>query len=145
MLVEGMLVELGASTSLVVATVVLHAIGLGIISKLLGQEIEQETREHLPPLSFRTLVFTSSVVFGLIVLHGLEIWGYAFFYIAVGALHDLRTAVYLSTVAYSTVGFDDKGQNWEMVVAIEGINGVILLGWSTAFFVMVVSRLGRQR
>jgi hypothetical protein len=31
-----------------------------------------------------------------------------------------------------------------MVVAIEGINGVILLGWSTAFFVMVITRLGRQ-
>lgn len=140
-----MLVELGASTLLVIATVLIHAVGLGIIGKLLGREIEQETLEHLPPLSFRMLVFTSSVVLALILLHGLEIWGYAFFYIAVGALGDLRTAVYLSTVAYSTVGFDDKGQNWEMVVAIEGINGVILLGWSTAFFVMVVSRLGRQR
>ncbi len=144
MLVKGMLVELGASTFMVLATVLIHAVGWGIISKLLGREIEQETREHLPPLSFRMLFFTSGVVLGLIVLHGLEIWGYSFFYMAVGALDDLRTAVYLSTVAYSTVGFDDKGHNWAMVVAIEGINGVILLGWSTAFFVMVITRLGRR-
>ena len=96
------------------------------------------------PLLFRALLFSSCVVLGLVLLHGLEIWGYAFFYMAVGALGDLRTAVYLSTIAYSTVGFDDKGRNWEMVVAIEGINGVILLGWSTAFFVMVVTRLGRR-
>lgn len=139
-----MLVELGASTLLVVATVLVHAVGLGIIGKLLGREIQQEASEHLPPLSFRALLFSSSVVLGLVLLHGLEIWGYAFFYMAVGALGDLRTAVYLSTIAYSTVGFDDKGRNWEMVVAIEGINGVILLGWSTAFFVMVVTRLGRR-
>lgn len=139
-----MLVELGVSTFLVLATVLIHAVGLGIIGKLLGKEIRQETREHMPPLSFRALFLTSFVVLGLIVLHGVEIWGYAFFYLAVGALNDLGTALYLSTIAYSTVGFDDRGRPWAMVVAIEGINGVILLGWSTAFFVMVITRIGRQ-
>jgi len=142
-----MLIELGTATLLVLATVLIHGVGLGVIGKLLGHEIEQETHEHLPPLSFRALFFTSLVILGLIALHGIEIWGYAFFYLAVGALHDLRTAVYLSTISYSTVGFDDEGlrQNWQMVVAIEGINGVILLGWSTAFFVMVITRLNRGR
>jgi hypothetical protein len=139
-----MFVELGVSTFLVLATVLIHAVGLGTIGKLLGREIQQETREHMPPLSFRGLLFTSLVVLGLIVLHGIEIWGYALFYLAVGALDDFGTALYLSTVAYSTVGFDDRGHPWAMVVAIEGINGVILLGWSTAFFVMVITRLGRQ-
>ena len=28
--------------------------------------------------------------------------------------------------------------------AIEGINGLLLLGWSTAFFVTIVARLGRR-
>jgi hypothetical protein len=139
-----MLVELCVSTCLVLATVLIHAVGLGIIGKLLGKKIRQETPEHLPPLSFRALLFTSLVVLGLIALHGVEIWGCAFFYLAVGALNDLSTAVYLSTVAYSTVGFDDRGHSWAMVVAIEGINGVILLGWSTAFFVMVITRLGQR-
>ncbi len=51
------------------------------------------------------------------------------FILAVGALHDLQT-VYLSTISYSTVGFDDEGlrHNWQLVVAIEGINGVIPVG-----------------
>jgi hypothetical protein len=30
------------------------------------------------------------------------------------------------------------------VSAIEGINGLLLLGWSTAFFVTIVTRLGRR-
>ncbi|MDE1172827.1 MAG: hypothetical protein PW790_03965 [Parvibaculaceae bacterium] len=142
-----MLIELTASTLLVLATVLLHGVGLGVMGKFLSAEIEEETREHLPPLSLRALVFTCGVVLGLTILHGLEIWGYAFFYLSVGALHDLKKAVYLSTIAYGTVGFDDEGlrQSWEMVVAIEGINGVILLGWSTAFFVTIITRLGRRR
>ena len=32
-----------------------------------------------------------------------------------------------------------------MVAAIEGVNGVVLLGWSTAFFVTVVARMGRMK
>ncbi len=142
-----MLIELATATLLVLATVLIHGVGLGIIGKLLGHELQEEEHEHLPPLSFRALFFTGAVILGLVVLHGIEIWFYAFFYLAVGALHDLQTAVYLSTISYSTVGFDDEGlrHNWQLVVAIEGINGVILLGWSTAFFVMVITRLGRSR
>ncbi len=30
---------------------------------------------------------------------------------------------------------------WRILGAIEGVNGVILLGWSTAFFVSVVSQI----
>jgi hypothetical protein len=36
-------------------------------------------------------------------------------------------------------------QGWRLVSAIEGMNGVLLLGWSTAFFVTVVARLGGGR
>jgi hypothetical protein len=75
-----LLVERCASACLVLATVLIHAVGLGIIGKVLGKKIHQETPEHLPPLSFRAPLFT----------------------------------------------------------------GLILLGWSTAFFVMVITRLGQR-
>lgn len=141
-----MLLELGVSTCLLLATVVIHGVGLGVIALLVKREMEQEQHEHLPPLSFRSVGLTSGIVLGLTTLHGIEIWGYALFYLAVGAVPDLQTAVYLSTMAYTTVGASGLGrrQGWEMVAAIEGINGVILLGWSTAFFVMVISRLARR-
>jgi hypothetical protein len=34
-------------------------------------------------------------------------------------------------------------ESWRLVSAIEGINGIILIGWSTAFFVTVIARLRR--
>ena len=36
------------------------------------------------------------------------------------------------------VGYSDAAmaEQWRLVSAIEGINGIILIGWSTAFFVI---------
>lgn len=36
-----------------------------------------------------------------------------------------------------------EAHRWRLVSAIEGVNGILLLGWSTAFFVTVVARLRR--
>ena len=82
---------------------------------------------------------------GLFVIHGLEIWLYAALYWLAGALPDLHTAVYFSTITYGTIGYDDEGvaRAWQLVAAIEGINGVLMLGWSTAFFVALIARMGR--
>jgi len=84
-------------------------------------------------------------VLGLFVLHGLEIWLYAFLFMAVGAIATLETAVYFSTISYAGIGYDDRyiEPAWRLVAGIEGINGLLLLGWSTAFFVTLVTRLGR--
>ena len=51
---------------------------------------------------------------------------------------------YFSTSTYSTVGYGDvvMSHRWRVLGAIEGVNGIILLGWSTAFFVSLVRRLG---
>ena len=84
-------------------------------------------------------------VVALAGLHGLEILGYAFLYEAIGAVSDLETAVYFSTISYAGIGFDDRyiDPAWRLVSAIEVVNGLLLLGWSTAFFVNVVAKLGR--
>lgn len=41
-----------------------------------------------------------------------------------------------------TIGYGDLtlSKSWGVLRAIEGANGVILLGWSTAFFVSIVGR-----
>lgn len=91
------------------------------------------------------MLFTLALVIGLFTLHGVEIWLYAFLFEALGAVADIETAVYFSTISYAGIGFDDRYINpdWRLVAAIEGINGLLLLGWSTAFFVAIVARLGR--
>lgn len=131
---------------MVLITAVIHGVGLAILGRMLIGEVHMERVHHVPGLSLRTTAFTLALVLALFVLHGMEIWLYAFLYEAIGAVADLETAVYFSTISYAGIGFDDRYivPAWRLVAAIEGINGLLLLGWSTAFFVTIIGRLGRR-
>jgi hypothetical protein len=141
-----MFAQLVLATGMVLATVTIHGGGLAVFGRVLRLEQNQEVVRHVPPLSPRTLAFTLILVLGLFALHGMEIWLYAIVYLGLGALHGLETAVFLSTIAYGGAGFGGTlfGHAWRLVAAIEGINGVLLMGWSTAFFVTVITRLGER-
>lgn len=76
-------------------------------------------------------------------LHSVEIWSYAALYHWVGAIRSFEDALYFSTATYATIGYGDLtlSKSWRVLGAIEGANGVILLGWSTAFFISIVARI----
>ncbi len=59
------------------------------------------------------------------------------------AVPDLETALYFSTASFTTIGYGDVvlGPQWRLVSAIEGANGLMLFGWSTAFLTTTTSQL----
>jgi hypothetical protein len=130
--------QLLVASAMVLATILFH---LGAIAALLpllqrGRSADQR--------SVRQDIFGIVVAAtGLFALHGLEIWAYAALYFGCGALPDFETALYFSTSTYTTIGYGDVllTRSWRLVGAIEGANGIILLGWSTAFFVAMVRRI----
>jgi hypothetical protein len=83
------------------------------------------------------------VFLGIVAIHGVEIWLYAAAFLAVGALTHLETALYFSTVTFSSLGYGDilLSEEWRLFGAIEAANGLILLAWSTAFLLSVTARL----
>ncbi|GAA0272753.1 potassium channel family protein [Alteraurantiacibacter aestuarii] len=137
---------LAVATFMVLLTVIMHGLGLLGLARVLRIEREEEQLESISPVSARGIAFTLALVVGLFLLHGAEIWLYAAVYLVLDALPDLHTAVYFSTITYSTIGYDDAGlaHDWQLVAAIEGMNGIILMGWSTAFFVSLITRLSRK-
>lgn len=139
--------ELAVATMMVLATVMMHAIGLLLLGRLVRFGAREEEMFGIHPLSVRGVMVIVGVVLGLFVLHGSEIWLYASLYLELGAITGLRHAVYFSTQTYAAIGYGDEAiaPAWKLVAAIEGINGLLLLGWSTAFFVTVMGRLGRER
>jgi hypothetical protein len=145
-MLQEMALELAVATGMVMLTVMIHGGGLILLGRWLRLEAIQEQAHHVPPFSVRALVFTLLLVCGLFFLHGVEIWLYAALYDAVGAVNGFEESLYFSTITYAAIGYSDHpiAREWRLVAAIEGINGVILLGWSTAFFVTVVARLGRR-
>ncbi len=87
------------------------------------------------------------VVFGVFGVLTLEVWLWAAVYDGVGALPDFVTALYFSTITFSTVGYGDvvAAHEWRLLAALEGINGLILIGWSTAYLVAAGMRVGPFR
>ncbi len=137
--------ELLFSAMMVALTVVIHGFGLILLERVLNHSAQTEDGVSIADKPLRRLLFTIILVLGLFAIHIVEIWSYALLYVWIDALPDLRSAVYFSAITYTTIGYDDQGfaEAWSLVSAFEGVNGVILLGWSTAFFVTKISKLSR--
>jgi len=131
------------STAMLVLCVVLHGFGLFSLTRALQTEANVERLNRITALSMRGAVFTLSIVLALIAIHGIEIWAYALLYLVIGAVPGLEDALYYSTISYSTVGYDDALMNhdWKLLGAFESIVGMIMIGWSTAFFFRMLGRI----
>ena len=138
-----LLTQFAVASAMLVGCVLLHGIGLASLSKALRSEAAIERLRNIEPLSPRGALFTLMIVLAIIVLHGLEIWAFAALYLVAGAVYPFEEALYFSTISYSTVGYNDThiADNWRLVGAFESILGMILLGWSTAFFFRMLGRI----
>jgi hypothetical protein len=138
-----MILELAISTVMVLLTVGMHAAGLLLMARTIKHHDLRTGRVRLQAVSVEAALLTVLIILGLFVLHGLEIWIYALLFHGLGAVENLREAIYFSTISYGAIGYGDAdiAEEWKLLGAIEGINGVILLGWSVAFFVTVMARI----
>ncbi len=137
-----MFAELAVATVMVLLTVVIHGAGLLALGHLMEWMERARGKSRISPVSGEGAVVAVLSALGLLVLHGIEIWLYALVYRAIGAVETVRDAVYFSTIAYASIGFSDAAMapEWKLLGALEGINGALLLGWSVAFFVTLMTR-----
>ena len=140
---EQLWAEFVVSSILAVLCVVIHGLGLFSLSHALRSETAVERLKRIEPLSPRGVAFTLGIVVAMLALHGIEIWLFSFVYIGLGAIDALEDALYFSTISYSTVGYSDIhiAAEWRLLGAFESILGMVLLGWSTAFFFRMLSRM----
>lgn len=139
-----MLGNLVIGTAVISATVLVHTLGLMLISRTMVEVIRWlRLHRHRPG---QTVAMIATVL-GLFLAHTVEIWSWALVYLAIGAFDRLETALYFSTTTFSTVGFGDVTMTarWRLLGALEGVNGFLLIGWSTAYLVGASTRYGPFR
>ena len=135
--------QLVVGAVMIAICVLIHGFGLLTLERLTRGAYSDARRRRIRPLSLRGNLFTLAMVLALIALHFVEIYLFAFLYDYVNALPNFPDALYYSTISYSTIGESEAevARSWRMIGALEGILGIILLGWSTAFFVRLLGRL----
>ena len=133
-----MLIQLILATLMVVATVLVHLFGLAMLVRILRSHSRVFRKLSIMPL---TLLVGATT--GIIAILTLEIWMYAALFLELGALGHFEQALYFSTVTYSTIGYGDvvMPHQWRILGAIEGAVGIIMLGWSTAFLISLLSQM----
>jgi len=100
------------------------------------------------------------VIYGLLILHTIEIWlfGIGFWWLDQGppgygalvgdtTLTHLVDYVYFSTTVYSTLGFGDLVPQGPMrlLAGIESVSGLLLITWSASFTYLEMARYWSQR
>jgi len=139
-----MLTNLMAGSSLVALTVLIHTGGLVLLARMTPRAAKW-LGLHSNDLG-RSLVMMTSVL-GIFALHTVEVWLWASAYTLLSTARNFSEALDLSTAMFSTVGYGQisVASQWRLLTALEGINGFILIGWSTAYLVGVSTRHGPFR
>jgi len=137
---HGPALTLVLATIMMTWTVAIHFFGIVFLLRLLSKHSHRVA--HLSEV-FRQILLLLFAVLGIVALHTAEIWSYALVYLQLGAISDFEPALYFSTVSFTTIGYGDivLGPQWRILSAIEGANGLILFGWSTAFLISMMGKL----
>lgn len=126
---------------IIILTVVLHAYGLGVLNREVSSRLSNEGQLRHPPSGASYIIGATALWATL--LHAVEgaIWACAYRFL--GAIGDNRSAMLYSISAMTSFGHAnlDLAPAWQMMGALEALNGWILFGLTTAFIFTVVQKV----
>jgi Ca2+/Na+ antiporter len=135
-----MITKLLISFLLMALCVVIHAIGvMGAV------RVFDRSPSLADPRFWRPTWLLILVASWLVLLHLVEIVLWALLYTWGHAMPDAHSAFYFSAVTYTTTGYGDLvlPENWRLLGGVEALTGILMCGWSTAFFFAVLSNIYR--
>lgn len=134
-----MLIRLLQGGMLLALTVAIHATVLSFMLRHFYARYRNSV--PLKPFAYTSLIVRIAVT--TVFAHLLEIALWGAYYVWKGALPDLETGFYFSAVTYTTIGYGDVvlPATWRLLGSVEGLTGILMCGWSGAFFIAVISKL----
>jgi hypothetical protein len=139
----GLAIELVMSAVLMTIVTVVHGTGISLMDRIFRNANRDLGTLRLASREFGVMV---PMALFLLVLHIIEIFIYAIFYLATGDSQNMHEAIYHSGLAYSTMGVVEGGfTQWTVLSTFEGLAGFLMIGWSSAVFVTDMDRVLRNR
>ena len=136
--------QLSLGTVIILVTVFIHAISFSGIIRLLGRIAPKLIEyKHI----FAGTLIVIATVLAIFLVHTVEIWIWAGTYYFLGEINHFKDALYFSTATFTTLGYGDitLSPDWQLLSALEAVNGILLFGWSTAFLFAVLTRIWRAK
>ena len=130
---------------LIVLTVVLHVLGLGLLSQRAILMCDDVFKRR-PMVTFATVIGATTLL--ATILHAIEVGIWALAYCAIGALPNFKSAMLFSLGAMTTYGHENLylEEYWRLMGGMEALNGWLLFGLSTAFlFWLIQEALPKSR
>ncbi len=135
--------NIGIGLAMILATFFFHAYSLDWLIRIIGRILPRARKENQAGTHIWKILVLFLTAVGIILIHSAEIWAWAVLYLAldISAVHDFETALYFSTVSFSTVGYGDVvlSPDDRLLSAMQAASGMILFGWSTAFILEVLA------
>jgi len=131
-------------TALIVTalTIVAHGLGTSWWIHRIGKRYPNANLFLTPPRKAGVIIRTTLF---LILMHFTEImmWAVAYLLVAKSELQTVETAIYFSAVTFTTLGYGDitLSSEWRLLSGFEAINGIVLIGWTTAFLYAILQRM----
>jgi hypothetical protein len=127
---------------LIVFTVLVHVSCLGLVSHRIIYVADFIIGRHHPRVAFIVAAGTTTLL--ATCLHGIEagIWCVAYFLL--GALPNIKSSMLYSLNAMTSYGHTDLSlaEHWQLMGALEALNGWLLFGLTTAFLFAVIEKVG---
>jgi hypothetical protein len=123
---------------LIVLTVLVHALALVEIQDRVVIQLPLALHARRSSIVLAVLMIVTVLL--LTVLHAVEAGAWAGAYVALGARPDIASAMLYSLSAMTSYGHADVflATHWQLMGAIEALNGMMLFGLSTAFLFAVL-------
>jgi hypothetical protein len=125
---------------LIVLNVVIHVIGLGFINQRVIRVTSGSLVRRHPTFAFVLVMGVTTLL--VTTLHGIEAAIWAAAYRILSALPDDKTAVLYSLSAMTSYGHENLALegHWQLMGALEALNGWLLFGLTTAFMFGVLGK-----
>lgn len=126
------------SIPLILITMLIHAIGLLLIDVIIVKSLDNNLRRRRFRIRFPAIVCAS--VFFATLLHASEAIIWACSYYAIGAVSSAKEAMLYSLNAITSFGHAQifLAPHWQLMGALEALNGLMLFGLTTAFLFSVL-------
>lgn len=138
--------EVAISLLIIAITIVIHASGSILWFRYQFRHFKPTALKWKLRKVMRVLI--ANALF-LVILHSIEITIWSLVYLVLPGIEEIKTfeeAIYFSIVTYTSLGYGDITLNptWRIIAGFEAINGIILIGWTTAMFYTVIKNAGEK-